>query len=131
MSEEGLQEHDRVHILLHEFLGGETKAAEWMGEGKKTPTMAEEMLVNFIHRNVDQVPITKRLSDEELRWSLGNEIEAGLMMGFIKPESKYFKNGEPNVDLFIKKVREMENTPGFDLLVEAAQKASPFNVTAQ
>ena len=46
-----LLKHDRVHVLLHEYLGGKDTIASLVGVKGKSPTVAEEYLVTMLHRD--------------------------------------------------------------------------------
>ena len=44
--------HDRVHALVHEFVGGDGEIGKWIGGDPKSPTPAEEALVNIDRKSV-------------------------------------------------------------------------------
>ena len=120
--------HDRVHALTHEFLGGSDKVGKWLGNNGKSPTAAEETLVNMVHR----VAALKargddpRLSDDDLKMYFNRDIKFMTGRGDIKDEDlKYYykDDGEPDFDKFIKKFREMESSPGYDQLLDASHSA--------
>jgi hypothetical protein len=122
--------HDRVHVLVHEFLGGDGKIGEWIGQGPATPTPAEETLVNMVHRaaafKARGDDPRKLLDDAQLEKYFVRDITFLSGRGNIKDENLklYFKaNGEPDTAKFIKKYREMEATEGFDSLLDASHSA--------
>lgn len=118
--------HDRVHALTHEFLGGTNKISEWIGHGK-TPTPAEETLVNMIHRASalkGRGDNPKELySDEQIARLISKDIQFVTGRGQIKDEDlKYYykPDGEVNTDKFVKKYREMEASPNWDRFLDAS-----------
>jgi hypothetical protein len=118
--------HDRVHALTHEFLGGTNKISEWIGHGK-TPTPAEETLVNMVHRaaalKARGDDPRKLLDDSTLDNYFRRDINFMSGRGNIPDDVQklYFdEKGEPDVKKFIKKYREMEATSNFDKLLDAA-----------
>jgi hypothetical protein len=121
--------HDRVHALVHEFVGGHGKIGEWVGQGPKTPTPAEETLVNMVHRASAlkaRGDSPKLLDDTQLEKYFVRDIQFMQGRGNIKDEDAkhYFKeSGDVNVEKFISKYREMEATPGFDKLLDASHRA--------
>ncbi len=121
--------HDRVHALVHEFMGGHGKIGEWVGQGPKTPTPAEETLVNMVHRASAlkaRGDSPKLLDDMQLEKYFVRDIQFMQGRGNIKDEDAkhYFKeSGDVNVEKFISKYREMEATPGFDKLLDASHRA--------
>jgi len=121
--------HDRVHALVHEFVGGSDKIGEWAGQGPRTPTPAEETLVNMVHRASAlkaRGDSPKLLDDMQLEKYFVRDIQFMQGRGNIKDEDAkhYFKeSGDVNVEKFINKYREMEATPGFDKLLDASHRA--------
>jgi hypothetical protein len=122
-------DHDRVHVLVHEFLGGSGKIGKWIGQGSKSPTPAEETLINMVHRAAYlkvKAP-TDKFSDADLVKYFNRDISFMRQRGNI-PDSVvplYFSkdssgNETVRAQKFIKKYREMERTPGFDKLLDAA-----------
>ena len=121
--------HDRVHALTHEFMGGTNKISEWIGHGK-TPTPAEETLVNMVHRaaalKARGDDPKKLLDDATLDNYFRRDINFMHGRGNIPDAAlnKYFDaKGEPDTKKFIQKYREMEGSPGFDKLLDAAHSA--------
>lgn len=122
--------HDRVHVLLHDLMGGDDMIGKWVGDGPKSPSPAEELLVGMVQRAAamkGRGQDTGALTDSILASIFEREIRfiAGLA---IPPENKknYFNSsGMPEVDKFVKKYREMERQPGFDKLLDAIQTAWP------
>jgi hypothetical protein len=121
--------HDRVHVLTHSFLGGSNKIGEWIGQGPKSPTPAEETLVNMVHRAgaLKGRGDDYKLSDNDLKRYFTRDIQVLTGRNQIPDEhlSKYMTTESdgyvrPNYEKFITKYREMENTPGFDKLLDAA-----------
>lgn len=131
--------HDRVHALVHEFLGGYHKIGEWNGEGKVTPTPAEEILVNMIHRAASTKGSggdpREKMSDYQLREYLRRDVgfmssrgdinkkNIRLYHKFIKNEYGRDENEGIDFPRFIKKYREMESSPQFDNLLDAAHQS--------
>jgi len=123
-------QHDMVHALVHEFLGGSNNIGEWIGQGSKSPTPAEETLVNMIHRAAalkgrGDDPKELLNNDLELRKYFERDINFLTGRGNIKDQylKLYFnQNGEPAVDKFIQKIKEIAATPGFDKLLDAAHR---------
>jgi hypothetical protein len=70
------QEHDRVHVLFHEFIGGEDKIGKWLGTGQKSPTVAEELFVGLLHEAAYAKGKEKGyvLSDKELETRISQDI---------------------------------------------------------
>lgn len=125
--------HDRVHVLVHEFLpGGGKGIGKWIGEGAKSPTPAEETLVNMIHRAgaLKGRGDDYKLSDDDLRRYFTRDIQFMYGRGNIGDQTYklYFKTDKdgietPDVDKFIQKYREIEKKPGFDKLLDAAHSS--------
>jgi hypothetical protein len=124
--------HDMVHVLVHNFLGGSGKIGSWIGEGSKSPTVAEETLVNMIHRAsaLRGRGYDYSLTDRDLNIYFTRDISFMLSRGDISPQIKslYYKDNEsgvntPDVKKFITKYREMEKAPGFDKLLNAAHRS--------
>jgi hypothetical protein len=124
--------HDRVHALTHEFLGGSKKVGEWIGQGPKSPTPAEETIVNMVHRAaaLKARGDDHKLSDEDLERYFTRDIQFLSGRGNIadKDLGLYFaddKNGVnmPDTKKFIAKYRQMESTPGFEKLLDASHSA--------
>ena len=122
-------DHDKVHVLTHSFLGGSNKIGEWIGQGSKSPTPAEETLVNMVHRAgaLKGRGDDYKLSDNDLKRYVTRDIQ--LLTGrnqISDSDMKLYyttdKNGDsvPDTAKFIAKYREMEKTPGFDKLLDAA-----------
>ena len=118
--------HDLVHVLTHEFLGGSNKISEWIGHGK-TPTPAEEVLVNMVHRASalkGRGDNPKELyTDEMVARLISKDIQFVTGRGQIKDaDLKYYykDDGEVDVDKFVKKYREMEASPGWDNLLDSS-----------
>lgn len=132
--------HDRVHVLVHDFLGGYGKIGEWIGVGPKTPTPAEEVLVNMIHRAAaikgkGQDP-RATLTDDEVRRYVARDIAFMSKrgdIGFRADKAPYFmpgtaggsvKEGDiPDTGKFLKKFREMEASEDYDNLLDASYAA--------
>jgi hypothetical protein len=120
--------HDRVHALTHEFLGGSNKIGEWIGQGPKSPTPAEEAIVNLVHREAAlKARGEPRLDTDDLKRYITRDIQVVTGRNQIpdKDMDKYMtteKNGivRPDYDKFIAKYEEMKNTPGFENLLDAA-----------
>jgi hypothetical protein len=120
--------HDRVHALTHEFLGGTNKIGEWIGQGPKSPTPAEEALVNLVHRDAAlKAKGQPRMDTDDLKRYITRDIQVVTGRNQIpdKDMDKYMtteKNGivRPDYDKFIAKYEEMKNTPGFEKLLDAA-----------
>ena len=120
--------HDRVHALVHEFLGGSNKIGEWIGQGPKSPTPAEETLVNLVHRDAAlKARGEARMDTDDLKRYVTRDIQVVTGRNQIadKDLDKYMtteKNGvvRPDYDKFISKYEEMKNTPGFENLLDAA-----------
>jgi hypothetical protein len=124
--------HDRVHALTHEFLGGSNKIGEWIGQGPKSPTAAEETLVNMVHRAaaLKARGDDHKLSDDDLERYFTRDIQFMSGRGNIadKDLGLYFANDKQGVSMpdakkFIAKYREMESTPGFEKLLDASHSA--------
>jgi hypothetical protein len=120
--------HDRVHALTHEFLGGSDKVGKWLGNDGKSPTGAEETLVNMVHRTaaLKARGDDPRLSDSHLQEYFRRDILFMTGRNNIKDEDmKYYykENGEPDTEKFVKKYREMEASPGYDKLLDASHSA--------
>jgi hypothetical protein len=124
--------HDNVHVLTHSFLGGSNKIGEWIGQGPKSPTPAEETLVNMVHRAgaLKGRGDDYKLSDSDLKRYVTRDIQ--LLTGrnqISDSDMKLYyttdKDGVsvPDTAKFIAKYREMENTPGFDKLLDAAHRS--------
>jgi hypothetical protein len=124
--------HDKVHVLTHSFLGGPNKIGEWIGQGPKSPTPAEETLVNMVHRAgaLKGRGDDYKLSDSDLKRYFTRDIQ--LLTGrnqISDSDMKLYyttdKDGVsvPDTAKFIAKYREMENTPGFDKLLDAAHRS--------
>lgn len=121
--------HDRVHVLVHDFLGGKDAVGKWLGTSDKSPTPAEETLVNMVHRAAalkgrgDSPEFTDRdlmryfTRDVQVCWGRGQIPDKEYKLYFSKD-----KDGieMPDVNKFIAKYREMERTPGFDKLLDAS-----------
>jgi len=120
--------HDRVHALTHEFLGGSDKVGKWLGNNGKSPTGAEETLVNMVHRSaaLKGQGDDPKLSDKDLEKYFNRDIQFMTGRNNIKDEDmKYYykEDGEPDTGKFIKKYREMEASPGYDKLLDASHSA--------
>jgi hypothetical protein len=119
--------HDRVHVLVHDFLGGSDKIGKWVGQGPGSPTPAEETLVNMVHRAAalrarGEDP-RELLDDSQLKRYISTDIQLLTGRGNIKDaDLKLYYNdkGDPDVNKFIKKYREMEKSEGFDKLLDSA-----------
>lgn len=121
--------HDRVHVLVHDFLGSKEAIGEWFGTRNKSPTPAEEALVNIVHR---AAALKGRgefsgFTDRDLARYFTRDIQCCWGRGQIsdKEYHLYFKENEdglemPDVNKFITKYREMEKKPGFEKLLDAA-----------
>ena len=125
-------EHDRVHVLLHSFLGGPEKVGEWFGLGSWSPTPAEEVLVNLLHRSASLKGLgdSPNLTDMDLKRYISRDIQVLDRRNNIKVKDrgKYMVTEEDGYersdwDKFITKYREMEKTPGFNKLLDAAYKS--------
>jgi hypothetical protein len=121
--------HDRVHALTHEFLGGTNEISKWIGHGK-TPTPAEETIVNMVHRaaalKARGDDPRKLLDDSTLDNYFRRDINFMSGRGNIPDDVQklYFdEKGDPDVKKFIQKYREMEAKPGFDKLLDASHAA--------
>jgi len=124
--------HDRVHALTHSFLGGANKIGEWIGQGPKSPTPAEETLVNMVHRAgaLKGRGDDYKLSDSDLKRYVKRDIQLLTGRNQISDSDRklYYTTDKDGVSVpdtakFIAKYREMENTPGFDKLLDAAHKS--------
>jgi len=124
--------HDRVHALVHEFLGGSDKIGNWVGQGPKSPTPAEETLVNLVHRDAALKARGEgvRMDTNDLKRYITRDIQVVTGRNQIpdKDMDKYMttdKDGvyRPDYDKFIAKYEEMKKTPGFDKLLDAAHSA--------
>jgi len=124
--------HDRVHALTHEFLGGSDKIGKWIGQGPKSPTPAEETLVNMVHRAaaLKARGDDHKLSDEDLARYFTRDIQFMTGRGNIsdKDQSLYYATDKQGVSMpdtkkFIAKYRQMESTPGFEKLLDASHSA--------
>jgi len=123
--------HDRVHALTHSFLGGANKIGEWIGQGPKSPTPAEETLVNLVHRDAAlKARGEGRMDTNDLKRYITRDIQVVTGRNQIedKDMDKYMttaKDGvyRPDYDKFIAKYEEMRNTPGFDKLLDAAHSS--------
>lgn len=121
--------HDRVHVLVHEFVGGKESIAKWLGSDSKSPTPAEETLVNMVHRAAalkgrgDDVDFTDRdltryfSRDLQVCWGRGQIPDKEYSLYFTKDKDGF---EVPDVKKFVAKYREMESKPGFDKLLEAS-----------
>ena len=120
--------HDRVHVLAHEFLGGSDKIGKWLGNNGKSPTGAEETLVNMVHRAaaLKARGDSPKLTDMDLDTYFRRDISFMTGRGNI-PDGDlklyYKENGEPDTQKFIKKYREMEASPGYQELLDASHSA--------
>jgi len=120
--------HDRVHALTHSFLGGSNKIGEWIGQGPKSPTPAEETLVNLVHRDAAlKARGEGRMDTNDLKRYITRDIQVVTGRNQIadKDMDKYMTTGKdgvyrPDYDKFIAKYEEMKNTPGFEKLLDAA-----------
>ena len=121
--------HDRVHALVHEFLGGSDKIGKWVGQGPKSPTPAEETLVNLVHRDAALKARGEgvRMDTNDLKRYITRDIQVVTGRNQIpdKDMDKYMttdKDGvyRPDYDKFITKYEEMKKTPGFEKLLDAA-----------
>ena len=124
--------HDRVHVLTHSFLGGSNKIGEWIGQGPKSPTPAEETLVNMVHRAgaLKGRGDDYKLSDNDLKRYITRDIQLLTGRNQISDSDMklYYTTNKDGVSVpdtakFIAKYREMENTPGFDKLLDAAHRS--------
>lgn len=120
--------HDRVHALTHEFLGGSDKVGKWLGNDGKSPTGAEETLVNMVHRTaaLKARGDDPKLSDRDLENYFRRDIQFMTGRGSIKDgdmKHYYKEDGEPDTGKFVKKYREMEASPGYQQLLEASHSA--------
>jgi hypothetical protein len=115
--------HDRVHVLAHEFLGGQNKINEWIGENRKGPSPAEETIINMIHRDA---ALRQRkegsLDKKDLEMYFKRDINFVNSRGNIpdKQLGKYFDGDSPNVDKFIDKFEEIRSKPNYDKLLDAS-----------
>jgi cytidyltransferase-like protein len=119
--------HDRVHVLVHDFLGGPQKIGEWIGQGRGSPTPAEETLVNMVHRaaalKARGDDPRELLDDFQLERYFRTDIQLLTGRNQIKDKDLnlyYDDKGKPDVKKFIRKYREMEKDPSFDKLLESA-----------
>jgi len=121
-----------VHVLTHSFLGGSNKIGEWIGQGPKSPTPAEETLVNMVHRAgaLKGRGDNYKLSDNDLKKYVTRDIQLLTGRNQISDTDlkKYYTTDKDGVSVpdtakFITKYREMENTPGFDKLLDAAHRS--------
>lgn len=121
--------HDRVHALFHEFVGGDEAIGKWIGGDPKSPTPAEEALVNMVHRAASLKAMGEdyKFTDRELARYFTRDLQVTWGRGQIPDNmlSRYFKDDEDginriNYEIFIDKFREMQNKPGFDKLLEAS-----------
>jgi hypothetical protein len=121
--------HDRVHALVHDFIGGEDKIGIWIGSGPKSPTPAEETLVNMVHRAAALKAKGEdyAFSDRDIAMYISRDISVTKGRNQIPDEmlSRYFitdKDGIERVhyELFIEKFREMQKTPGYERLLDGA-----------
>ena len=120
--------HDRVHALTHEFLGGSDKIGEWLGNNGKSPTGAEETLVNMVHRAaaLKGRGDSPKLTDMDLDTYFRRDISFMTGRGNISDSDLklyYKENGEPDTQRFIEKYREMEASPGYQQLLDASHSA--------
>lgn len=121
--------HDRVHVLVHDFLGGKDAVGKWLGTKDKSPTPAEETLVNMVHRAaaLKGRGDSPEFTDRDLMRYFTRDIQVCQGRGQI-PEKQYnlyfAKNKDgvemPDANKFIAKYREMERIPGFDKLLDAS-----------
>ena len=120
--------HDRVHALTHEFLGGSDKIGKWLGNNGKSPTGAEETIINMVHRTaaLKARGDDSKLSDRDLENYFKRDIQFMTGRNSIKDEDmKYYykEDGEPDTKKFVKKYREMEASPGYQQLLDASHSA--------
>lgn len=121
--------HDRVHALVHEFVGGDEAIGKWIGGDPKSPTPAEEALVNMVHRaaSLKAQGEDHKFTDRDLAMYFTRDLQVTWGRGQI-PDSmlpRYFKDDKDginrvNYEIFIDKFREMQNKPGFEKLLDAS-----------
>lgn len=123
--------HDRVHVLVHDFLGGDEKIGKWIGGDPKSPTPAEETLVNMVHRAASLKARGEdyKLTDRDLTMYFNRDIRVTWSRNQIPDNmlSRYLTKDKDgletvNTKIFIEKYREMEKTPGFDKLLDASHR---------
>lgn len=121
--------HDRVHALVHDFLGGDDKIGKWIGSGPKSPTPAEETLVNMVHRAA-----ALKAKGEDYAFSnkdIAMYVTRDLMVTYGRNQipdnmlSRYFIDDEDKIsrihyEPFIEKFREMQKSPGYERLLDGA-----------
>lgn len=118
--------HDRVHVLAHEFLGGQNKINEWIGENRKGPSPAEESIINMIHRDS---ALRARgegvLNRNDLEKYFERDINFVYGRGNIPDNQlgKYFSGNDPDVNKFITKFEEIRSKPGYLNLLDASHSA--------
>jgi hypothetical protein len=134
----GINKHDRVHVLFHEFLGGGGAAAQlrgrvaigkWLGTHQTGPSVAEEIFVSRLHEAAQAKGEGKKhkLSDEELGKKIATDLKGLNELGMINSSelTRYYKGNQPDFDKFVKKYREFENSPNYETLLDAANVAFP------
>jgi hypothetical protein len=134
----GINKHDRVHVLFHEFLGGGGGAAQlrgraamgkWLGTYQTGPSVAEEIFVSRLHEAAQAKGEGKKhkLSDEELGKKIATDLKGLNELGMITSSelTRYYKGNQPDFDKFVKKYREFENSPDYETLLDAANVAFP------
>jgi len=117
--------HDRVHVLAHEFLGGQNKINEWIGENRKGPSPAEESMINMIHRDAAlKARGEGSLSRKDLETYFERDINFLYGRGNIPDNQlgKYFSGNDPDVNKFITKFEEIRSKPGYTDLLDASNK---------
>jgi hypothetical protein len=121
--------HDRVHALVHDFLGGDDKIGKWIGSGPKSPTPAEETLVNMVHRAAALKAKGEdyAFSDREIAMYISRDIKVTWGRNQIPDNmlSRYFIDDEDgfsrvHYEPFIEKFREMQKSPGYERLLDGA-----------
>jgi len=121
--------HDRVHALVHDFLGGDDKIGKWIGSGPKSPTPAEETLVNMVHRAAALKAKGEdyAFSDRDIAMYISRDIKVTWGRNQIPDNmlSRYFIDDEDGVsrvhyEPFIEKFREMQKSPGYERLLDGA-----------
>jgi hypothetical protein len=121
--------HDRVHVLVHDFLVWDDKLGKCLVGDSKSPTPAEETLVNMVHRaaSLKAKGEDYKFSDSDLAMYFSRDIGVTRYRNQIpkEMEDRYLttdKDGirRVNYERFIEKFREMEKTPGFEKLLDAS-----------
>jgi len=118
--------HDRVHVLAHEFLGGQNKINEWIGDDRKGPSPAEETIINMIHRDSAlRARGDGSLNRKDLEMYFERDINFLYGRGNIpdKQLGKYFSKNDPDVNKFITKFEEIRSKPGYNDLLDASHSS--------